>query len=73
MDSYERVCPVCGERFITKHPQKRFCCAECVAEFNEIKRYLRWRVSRVLEETIFDARNTDKSVKDLTQEFLKKW
>ena len=73
MDSYERRCPVCGEIFITKHYSKRFCCAECHAEFVEIKRYLRKRVRVVLTDIINDARTSDKTAKELTREFLKRW
>ena len=71
--SYERKCPVCGETFITKHPFKRFCCAECVAEYDDIKLYLYKRIKPLLEETITEARETRKLPKDLIKEFMKKW
>lgn len=72
-ESYERTCPVCGEKFITKHYCKRFCCAECVSEYNDIKKYLSGRIKEVLMETIHDVKTTNKSDKQLYSEFMKKW
>lgn len=71
--SYERKCPVCGETFITKHPSKRFCCAECVSEFDDIKKYLYHQVKPRLIETINEARTTFKTADSLVKEFMKKW
>lgn len=70
---YERKCPVCGDKFVTKYYSKRFCCAECVAEYNDIKTYLSSRIKTVLAETIQEARTTAKTEKELYREFMKKW
>jgi ribosomal protein L37AE/L43A len=70
---YERKCPVCGDIFVTVHPSKMFCCAECVAEYDDIKHYLYKKIKPLLEETIKDARETQKLPKDLIKEFMKKW
>lgn len=70
--SYERKCPVCGETFITKHPQKRICCAECVAEYDDIKRYIYGRMKEKIIDTINEARTTFKNADQLAKEFIKK-
>ena len=71
--TYERKCPVCGEKFITKHPTKRFCCADCVAEYDDIKRYMRQRVKDIIFSLLDEARTTKKTNEDLLKEFMKKW
>ena len=70
---YERECPVCGELFITKHKSKRFCCAECVAEYDEIKRYMYKRVKGIVHNIIEQARTTDKTEEQLFKEFMRRW
>lgn len=72
-EMYERKCPVCGEKFVTKHSAKRFCCAECVAEYNDIKKYLSGRIRELLRNTINDVKNTNKTETQLYQEFMKRW
>lgn len=71
--TYERKCPVCGEKFITKHYAKRFCCADCVAEYDDIKRYMRQRVKDIIFSLLDEARTTNKTNEDLLKEFMKKW
>lgn len=73
MNKYERICPVCGETFVTKYSTKRFCCADCISEYEDIKRYLSGRVKEVLLEIITEARTTSKTDKQLYTEFMKKW
>lgn len=71
--TYERVCPVCGEKFITRHYAKRFCCADCVAEYEDIKGYMKTRLRKVVAYTIEQARTTNRLSEDLVREFIKKW
>lgn len=73
MNTYERKCPVCGEKFITKHFAKRFCCAECVAEYDDIKRYMYPRVKKLVILMLDEARTTTKTNEQLLREFMKKW
>lgn len=73
MNTYERKCPVCGEKFITKHPTKRFCCAECVAEYDDIKHYMYQRVKKLITTVIDEARTTKKTEEMIMKEFMKKW
>ena len=71
--TYERKCPVCGEVFITKHPTKRFCCADCVAEYDDIKRYMYKRVKKIILTMLEQARTSKKSNEELLREFMRKW
>ena len=71
--SYVRKCPVCGDYFNTKYPQKRFCCAECVQEFDDIKNYLSSRMHEILIGVVNEARTTLKKPEQIAREFYKKW
>lgn len=71
--TYERKCPVCGETFVTKHVGKRFCCSECIDEYNDIKKYLSARIEESVINLIKEARATSKTEKQLFKEFIKKW
>lgn len=70
--TYERKCPVCGETFITKHVAKRICCAECVAEYDDIKKYIFEKMKEKILLTIKEARETTKSPEQLAKEFIKR-
>lgn len=71
--TYIRKCPVCGDQFVTKYEQKRFCCAECVQEYEDIKRYLGKRMKQILLEVVNEARTTDKKPEQIVKEANKKW
>lgn len=73
MNTYERQCPVCGDVFVTKHYSKRFCCAECVQEYEDIKKYLSKRMNTILLNVIEEARKTTKEPQQLAKEYYKKW
>lgn len=71
--SYIKKCPVCGDQFLTKISSKVFCCADCVSEYEDIKKYLSERMKDVLIGVVNEARTTKKSPEQIAKEYYKKW
>ena len=70
--SYEKRCPVCGDKFVTKYSTKVFCCVDCVAEYNDIKSYIFKKMRQNIIHTIIEARQTTKTPQQLAREFFRK-
>lgn len=50
----ERICPICGERFETTHPHKKYCSEVCAKEawrrYMRERTRLKWKISPLFRE-----------------------
>lgn len=68
---YRKICPVCGEEFLTAYKQKFICCAECSQEYDAIKKFIFKRIKDKIFYVIREARETNKTEIEIIKDFRK--